>query len=165
MKQEDLIIDKVRKALAVADLLTQLLDTPILLSDTLPQIGNILTGYLKEIRDVIEEDDVSEYTENVVALREIDSSINDEIIMPIQCLKCHCEFTPKNNNQYYCPFCRQQKTKLCKTCGQKFTAEGREQRCDSCRQNKVKQIKAKYQNPNQLDEEIDKWLGVEEKND
>ena len=102
MKQEDLIIDKVRKALAVADLLTQLLDTPILLSDTLPQIGNILTGYLKEIRDVIEEDDVSEYTENVVALRGNDtSSINDEIIMPIQCIKCHCEFTPKNNNQYY----------------------------------------------------------------
>ena len=65
MKQEDLIIDKVRKALAVADLLTQLLDTPILLGDTLPQIGNILTGYLKEIRDVI-EDDVSEYTETVV---------------------------------------------------------------------------------------------------
>lgn len=44
MKQEDLVIDKVRKALAVADLLTQLLDTPILLSDTLPQIGNILTA-------------------------------------------------------------------------------------------------------------------------
>lgn len=164
MKQEDLIIDKVRKALAVADLLTQLLDTPILLGDTLPQIGNILTGYLKEIRDVIEEDDVSEYTENIVTSRENDtSSINDEIIMPIQCIKCHCEFTPKTKNQYYCPFCRQQKTKLCKTCGQKFTTEGREQRCDSCRQKKVKQIKAKYQNPNQLDKEIDKWLGVEEK--
>lgn len=164
MKQEDLIMDKVRKALAVADLLTQLLDAPILLDDTLPQIGNILADYLKEIRDVIEEDDVSEYTENIVTSREIDSNINDEIIMPIQCLKCHCEFTPKTKNQYYCPFCRQQKKiKLCKTCGQKFTAEGREQRCDSCRQSKVKQIKAKYQNPNQLDKEIDKWLGVEEK--
>ena len=88
MRQEDLIIDKVRKALAVADLLTQLLDTPILLSDTLPQIGNILTGYLKEIRDVIEEDDVSEYTENIVTSRAIDSNINDEIIMPIECIKC-----------------------------------------------------------------------------
>lgn len=164
MKQEDLIIDKVRKALAVADLLTQLLDTPILLSDTLPQVGNILTGYLKEIRDVIEGDDVSEYTENIVTSREIDTSnINDEIIMPIQCIKCHCEFTSKNNNQYYCPFCRQQKIKLCKTCGRKFTTEGREQRCDSCRQNKVEQIKAKYQNPNQLDKEIDKWLGMEKR--
>lgn len=163
MKQEDLIIDKVRKALAVADLMTQLLDTPILLSDTLPQIGIILAGYLKEIRDAIEEDDASECTENIVALREIDTSnINDEIIMPIQCIKCHCDFTPKTKSQYYCPFCRQQKTKLCKTCGQKFTAEGREQRCDSCRQSKVKQIKAKYQNPNQLDKEVDKWLGVEE---
>ena len=161
MKQEDLIIDKVRKALAVADLLTQLLDTPILLSDTLPQIGNILTGYLKEIRDVIEEDDVSEYTENVVALREIDSSINDEIIMPIQCLKCHCEFTPKNDNQHHCPFCRQQKTRFCKTCGVKFSPEGRILQCEQCRKNKIERIKAKYQTTDLIDKEIDKWLGVE----
>ena len=30
-------------------------------------------------------------------------------------------------------------------------------------ENKVKQIKAKYQNPNQLDKEIDTWLGVEKR--
>lgn len=161
MAKKNLIIENAHKALAVVDLMSQLSDTPVLLGGTLARIGEILTGYLHQIEKAAESFDTE--SKSFVDKTKVVSNTNDEVLMPVNCIKCLCEFIPKSKNQYYCSSCRQQKIKLCKTCGQKFAAEGREQWCDSCRQSKVEQITAKYQNPNQLDKEIDKWLGVEEK--